>query len=88
MRITANQFKEAVDLLETFRTDYQFDKNHHHYLGFLNVSTEFLTEEKQPTWNLICNRPQIFMPIIHELGLEIEEDRLDPDETVFLLADN
>jgi hypothetical protein len=86
MRITAEQFKSAIDLLESFRKDYQFDEKHEDYLGFLNVGDAIITEDQRSTWNLICNRAQIFLPIIHELGLEIE-GRLDVEETVFTLAE-
>jgi hypothetical protein len=86
MRITATQFKDAIDLLERFRTDYQFDKSSEDYLGFINVGSHILDETDIPTWNLICNRAQIFMPILHEMGLEIEGSGLDLEETVFTLA--
>lgn len=86
MRITATEFKEAIDLLEKFRTDYQFNKEDVRYLGFLTVVPEFLDESDLATWFLICNRAQIFMPIIHELGLETEEG-LHSEETIFILAD-
>ena len=86
MRITATQFKEAIDLLEKFRTDYQFNKEDKGYCGFLNVGPHILDESDLAAWFLICNRAQIFMPIIHELGLETEEG-LHLEETVFILAD-
>ena len=86
MRITATEFKAAIDLLEKFRTDYQFNKEDEGYLGFLNVGSHILDESVQAAWFLICTRAQIFMPIIHELGLETEEG-LNLEETVFLLAD-
>ena len=87
MRVTASEFKAAISLLEKFRTDFQFDKKDPGYLGFLNVGSHILEESEIPVWQLICNRAQVFTPILHELGLEIEGDRLDPEETVFLLAD-
>ena len=86
MGITATEFKEAIDLLEKFRTDYQFNKEDEGYLGFLNVGTHMLDESDLAAWFLICNRAQIFMPIIHELGLETEEG-LHLEETVFILDD-
>jgi hypothetical protein len=86
MGITATEFKEAIDLLEKFRTDYQFNKEDEGYLGFLNVGPDLLDESDLATWFLICNRAQIFMPIIHELGLETEEG-LNLEETVFILDD-
>ena len=86
MRITATEFKEAIDLLEKFRTDYQFNKEDEGYLGFLNVGPDLLDESDLAAWFLICNRAQIFMPIIHELGLETEEG-LHLEETVFILVD-
>lgn len=86
MRITATQFKEAIDLLERFRNDYQFDKSNDSYLGFLNVGSSILDDADVATWHLICNRAQIFMPILHELGLEIEGNVINVDETVFTQA--
>jgi len=86
MRITATQFKEAIDLLEKFRTDYQFNKEDEGYLGFLNVGPDLLDESDRSTWFLILRNPGVFMPIIHELGLETEEG-LNLEETVFILAD-
>ena len=84
MRITATQFKEAIDLLEKFRTDYQFNKEDEGYLGFLNVGPDLLDESDQSTWFLILENPGVFMPIIHKLGLETEEG-LNFEETVFIL---
>ena len=86
MRITATEFKEAIDLLEKFRTDYQFNKEDVRYLGFLTVVPEFLDESDLATWFLILRNPGVFMPIIHELGLETEEG-LHLEETIFILAD-
>jgi hypothetical protein len=86
MRITATQFKDAIDLLERFRNDYQFDKSDDNYLGFLNVGNHTLDDADVPTWRVICDRAEIFMPISRELGLEIEGNELDIEETVFLLA--
>jgi len=86
MRITATEFKEAIDLLEKFRTDYQFNKEDVRYLGFLTVVPEFLDESDLATWFLILRNPGVFMPIIHELGLETEEG-LHSEETIFILAD-
>lgn len=94
MRITAEQFKQAIDLLEKFRTDFQFDKQDPGYLGFLNVGVDILDEEDVPTWLLICDRQMIFRPILHELGLDIEGPDaplfgyplMNKDETVFVLA--
>lgn len=86
MRITATQFKEAIDLLERFRSDYQFDKSDDNYLGFLNVGSDILDDADVPTWRLICDRAQIFTPILHELGLEIEGNALNVEETVFTQA--
>ena len=86
MRITATQVKEAIGLLEKFRTDYQFNKEDEGYCGFLNVGPQILDASDHAAWFLICNRAQIFMPIIHELGLETEEG-LHLEETVFILAD-
>jgi hypothetical protein len=86
MRITATEFKEAIDLLEKFRTDYQFNKEDERYLGFLNVGPDFLDESNLAAWFLILRNPGVFMPIIHALGLETEEG-LNLEETVFILAD-
>jgi len=87
MGITATEFKEAIDLLEKFRTDYQFNKEDERYLGFLNVGLDILDDqEDRSTWFLILRNPGVFMPIIHELGLETEEG-LNLEETVFILSD-
>jgi hypothetical protein len=86
MGITATEFKEAIDLLEKFRTDYQFNKEDEGYLGFLNVGPDLLDESDRLAWFLILRNPGVFMPIIHELGLETEEG-LHLEETVFILAD-
>lgn len=84
MRITATQFKETIDLLEKFRTDYQFNKEDEGYLGFLNVGADLLDESDRSAWFLILENPGVFMPIIHKLGLETEEG-LNFEETVFIL---
>ena len=91
--ITAKQLKDAIDLLESFRTDYQLDKNSKEYKkldplsrGFLSVSQDFLKEEDIPVWNTILDNPHIFCSIISGIGLETL-DGLDVDETVFTLAD-
>ena len=87
MGITATEFKEAIDLLEKFRTDYQFNKEDERYLGFLNVGLDRLDDqEDRSAWFLILRNPGVFMPIIHELGLETEEG-LHLEETIFILAD-
>ena len=72
--------------MEKFRTDYQFNKEDERYLGFLTVGTHMLDESDLAAWFLILRNPGVFMPIIHELGLEIEEG-LHLEETVFTLAD-
>jgi len=86
MGITATEFKEAIDLLEKFRTDYQFNKEDESYLGFLNVGPHMLDESDLAAWFLILRNPGVFMPIIHEHGLETEEG-LHLEETIFILAD-
>ena len=85
MRITATEFKAAIDLLEKFRTDYQFNKEDEGYLGFLNVGSHILDESVQAAWFLICTRAQIFMPIIHEIGDETKQG-LNFKDTIFILA--
>jgi len=85
MGITATEFKEAIDLLEKFRTDYQFNKEDVRYLGFLTVGTHMLDESDLAAWFLILRNPGVFMPIIYELGLDTEEG-LNLEETVFIIS--
>ena len=89
MNITSEQFKKAIDLLQKVRDDFQLDKDHEGYLGFLTIGTDiWLEEEDVPTWHLIYDRFAIFKPIMHELGLEIEGGAgfMNLEETVFILT--
>ena len=80
-----HQILSAVELLADIRKDYQFDPLDPGYLGFINVGIDLLVgEESKNAWTYIVNRPDLFKPIIEELGLVID-GKLDIDETVFTL---
>ena len=80
----AQKFKKAIDLLESFALDYQFDLDHPLYHGFINVGVDLLTKaEDRETWTYICDNRVLFMLILPELGLATEEG-LHLDETVFV----
>ena len=80
-----HQILSAVELLADISQDYQFDPLDSRYLGFINVGIDLLVaEESKTAWTYIVNRPDLFKPIIEELGLAIEGE-LDIDETVFTL---
>ena len=80
----AEKIKAGVDLLEGFRTDFQFDETDPGYLGFINVGEDLLPDQKdKDTWRFIVTNPDIFHSVIDAMGMELEGDRLDLDETVF-----
>ena len=79
-----NKFKKAIDLLEGFYLDYQFDLDHPLYHGFINVGIDLLPDpEVKETWTYICENSDLFQRILPELGLATEEG-LDIGETVFV----
>lgn len=80
----AQKLKKAIDLLERFYLDYQFDFDHPLYHGFINVGIDLLPDpEDKETWTYICDNRVLFMLILPELGLATEAG-LDIDETVFV----
>lgn len=80
----AEKIKAGVDLLESFRTDFQFDETDPGYLGFINVGEDLLIhQENKDTWRFIVNNPDIFHSVIDAMGMELEGDRLDLEESIF-----
>jgi hypothetical protein len=77
-----NKFKKAIDLLEGFALDYQFDLDHPLYHGFINVGIDLLPDPTDKE-TYICENRVLFMLVLPELGLATEEG-LDIDETVFV----
>ncbi len=59
----------AINLLEKFMNDYQFDPNDSGYLGFLNVGRDLLVkEEDKNTFSFICQNPRLFEMVLDALG--------------------
>jgi len=78
------KFKKAIDLLEGFYLDYQFDLDHPLYHGFINVGIDLLPDPAdKETWTYICENASLFHRVLPELGLYTESG-LKIDETVFL----
>jgi len=75
---------KGTDLIYAICNDEQFDPTHEIYQGFLNVGYGgYVPTTDIVTWKFICNNPNIFKPIIYKLGLKLEDDILDYEETVF-----
>lgn len=85
MRITAEQLKAGIDLLENFRKDYQLDRDSPGHVGFLNVGKELLDETQKGTFQVICDNSELFTPIMNAMGLFTEEP-INEEETVFYLV--
>jgi len=75
----------AINLLDQFLNDYQFDPSDSGYLGFINVGRELLVkEEDRNTWSFICQNPRLFEIVLDALGGKTENGFRE-DETVFRL---
>jgi hypothetical protein len=75
----------AINLLEQFMNDYQFDPNDSGYLGFLNVCIELLVkEEDRNTFSFICQNPGLFEMVLDALGGRTENG-FHENETIFHL---
>ena len=78
------KFKKAIELLEGFALDYQFDLDHPLYHGFINVGIDLLPDPAdKETWEYICANPDLFQRILPELGLATEGP-IWVEETVFV----
>jgi len=78
------KFKKAIELLEGFALDYQFDLDHPLYHGFINVGIDTLPDDEyRETWTYICDNRALFTMVLPELGLATEEG-LHLNETVFV----
>ena len=77
------QFEKAVDLLKSFRDDYQLDPNHPEHCGFINVGRDILAADQAPTWDYIFDNLPVFQFVASELGLTTESG-WGVDETVFV----
>jgi hypothetical protein len=77
----------VAELLGRISTDYQFDKAHPNYAGFMNVGVDlFVNDRDRETWWEVVdpeNRTWV-MPIIEALGMSVEGGKLYHDETIFV----
>ena len=79
---TSRLIQEGTNLLAEFLNDYQFDEENDNFIDFINVGLPIMEVKHHETWRFICDNPEIFKPILSELG-GIVEGNLDLDETVF-----
>jgi len=75
--------QEGTNLLATILNDYQFDEDGDDFLDFINVGLPIMEVKHHETWRFICDNPEIFKPILSELGGKIEGGVFDLEETVF-----
>jgi hypothetical protein len=76
---------KATDLLQTWANDYQFDKDHPEYLGYLNVCASDITDPNAlSAWEFICNYPLTFETIcLQQFGLYVKHPGITYHETIF-----
>ena len=80
----ASRFKKAVDMLEEFYHDYQFDESHEMYYGFINIGPGmFRNDDLESTWEYICHHKELFEKILPHLGLDTEEG-IHLEETILV----
>ena len=80
---TSRLIQEGINLLATILNDYQFDEDGDDFLDFINVGLPIMEVKRHETWRFICDNPEIFKPILSELGGKIESGVFDLEETVF-----
>jgi hypothetical protein len=80
----------SVKFINHVRNDFQFDKKHPDYCGYLNVGIDMLNDELAPQFRhfvtLCKNNPVLGEKILEYVGLVIH-GKIDLDETVFHLIE-
>ena len=82
----AQQFKNAIDLLEFIKTHPKLDKSHPKYTGKLVIGIESrsLKKEQKDTWKFISDNNKMFMEICELMGLKTEDFCLYINHNVFI----
>ena len=80
---TSRLIQEGTNLLATFLNDYQFEEGSADFINFINVGLPILDDKHHEAWGFICDNPEIFKPILSELGGKIEGGSFNLEETVF-----
>lgn len=80
---TSRLIQEGTNLLATFLNDYQFDEENDDFIDFINVGLPIMEVKHHETWRFICDKPEIFKPILSELGGKIQGGSFNLEETVF-----
>lgn len=77
----------VAELLGRISADYQFDKAHPDYKGYVNVGVDlFVNDRDRETWWEAVDPGNIawVMPIVEALGMSVEGGMLYPSETIFV----
>lgn len=82
-----SDFKVLNELLDRVRNDYQFDRSHDRYHGFLNICpSQDWTVEEYETFNwFLQNNERMLNDALEIRGLDISS--MGPDEIVFDLLE-
>lgn len=76
-------FVRGVAFIKEILNDYQFDRGHEEYYGFVNVSVDGMARENVKEWEYLCKNPALLKKITFELGGLIQGGRVDVGETIF-----
>ena len=76
---------ELAPILETIANDYQFDKTHPDYLGFLNTdpASEWPEDAKHALEFLLNEERDLFYALIDQYNLDVESEP-NMNEIIFL----
>lgn len=76
---------KGMSLIYSIMSDEAFNPAHESYQGFLNIGFGgYIPGDDHITWKFICNNPDIFRPAIKKMGLSLEGNILNYEETVFV----
>lgn len=76
-------FVKGVAFIKSISGDYQFDRGSEDYYGYVNVSIEGMANENQKEWKYLCDNPNLLKKVANELGLYLENGKVDVGETIF-----
>lgn len=80
--IILNEIHAAMRFVQYIKNDQQLEKGGEDYMGFVNVSTDFMRDEQmQQNFQLFLKHIDVMEKILDKLGLEVEPHP-DEDETI------
>jgi hypothetical protein len=76
-----NTFTQVANSFITWlMNDYQFDRDHDEYCGYINIGDGYGGYEKTAEYEFFVEHVDLFKPILYKLGFEFE--KVDLEETI------